>query len=204
MSSVVKIKVENPTCLFKWLAITLKGFFFYLFIFFSVKAWTTARQCKSSCNSPCDLYYQVFIQTKPLLYSQWTERPKMSAEELTAGTKNLKAAKVYWYLLFCHQSIPVWNTRSWKPCICSCHSYTYLTSESRENMWIGWLWNMLSGLNLSLKPGFQKHAFIFLPWRVSFLWQMWQIKKLCDSGQYQCEWPVRKVIACSNFILLLL
>lgn len=92
------------------------------------------------------------------------------------------------------QSIPVWNTRGWKPCVCFCHSYSYLTSESRENMWIGWLWNMLSGLNLPLKSGLQKQAFIFLPCQDSFLWQMWQIKKLCDSGQYQCEWLVRKVI----------
>lgn len=30
MSSIVKTKVENPTCLFKWLAIILKGFFFFL------------------------------------------------------------------------------------------------------------------------------------------------------------------------------
>lgn len=28
---------------------------------------------------------------------------------------------------------------------------------------------------------------------------MWQIKKLCDSGQYQCDWPARKVISLTPF-----
>lgn len=62
---------------------------------------------------------------------------------------------------------------------------------------------MLSGLNLPIKFSLQKQAFISLPWQASSQWQMWQIKKLCDPGRYQCEWPVRKVISLAPLTIAL-